>query len=153
MCGNGSIREGPMTEDNELRRERDGWLVSTFVNTARHLRNEFREWIQGEINHLIVRAEALESTAEGEFRAKLEETGRRIREMNLQGLPETVRSFDEKIADIGEEVYSDVLDARHYLLHEGLSGFEGLVRELLRIRRFLDELWEAGDHPEGEPEE
>ena len=122
--------------------ERDRELAMAFATSARTLRLYIREWIQGELNELVVRAESLEPALRDPMKNEMQRTVRRIREIDRDELRESVQSLQGKIDEIEEGVYDNILDARQYL-NEGLIRLEGLIRELLSIRDSLDNLWES----------
>lgn len=126
----------------EYRQERDRELAMAFASSARILRQFFREWIQGELNDLAVLADGLEPALEGLIRSEMQGTVRRIRDINQDELGECVRSLQGRIDEIDNGLYDNALDAQQYL-SEGLIRLESLVRELLRVRDSLDDLWES----------
>ena len=130
-----------MVDDDDLTQERDDFLVSTFVSVAMHYRSAYHEWIQEELNHWIPKAEAIEETLSGELRTKLQAQIQRMKDMNRYELPEAVNNLKDKCSDINAGAWQSVMDALPFL-EEGIFRFTGLVRELLDIRRLLDDLWE-----------
>lgn len=122
--------------------ERDRELGMAFAASARALRQAYREWIQEELNDLAARADSLEPALQGPTKNEMQRTMARIRDINQAELREAVEGLQGRIKEIEEQLYDGVLDARQHL-NEGITGLEGLVRELLHLRKVLDELWDS----------
>jgi hypothetical protein len=132
-----------VTGRNDLSEERDEVLVRHLAVAARSLRGEFREWIQAELKDLLVKAQAVESVAEGPLKGALHEAAERVRDIDEHELPEAIRTLDEEIERIAGGAYSDVLDAHRYL-QDVLCRLERLVREVLAMRAKVGGLWSSG---------
>lgn len=135
-----------MSDYTDLTQERDRELVIAFASSAHNLRAHFRLWIQEELKDLAARADSIEPILQGQVKGELNRTIERIREIDRVILGESVQSLQQKIEEIEGGVYEDIFDAQGYL-NEGLTRLEGLVRELLRIRDSLNDLWESHTEP------
>lgn len=123
--------------------ERDEKLVGHgYISGIRVFRNELREWIQEEIIACKLKAGALEPTLIGELQKQMRQVSQRLDEIDRQELREAIDNIDTKCKEIEDGAWKDVLDARPYL-EEGLTRLESLVRELLKMRNFVDTLWEG----------
>lgn len=122
--------------------ERDEKLVGRgFVFGVSIFRNELREWIQEQIIESKLRAEALEPTLPGELQKQMRQASQRLNEIDRHELREAINNIDTKCKEIEDGAWNNVLDARPYL-EEGVTRLESLVRELLKIRDFIDTNWE-----------
>jgi len=131
-----------MSDYDDLTQERDAALARDFADVARQLRRAFREWIQEEVKDLATKAGCLEPLLEGVLKKNMQGTIGRIKDIDRDELREATLSLEQKIGAIDDGVYDSLLDARRHL-EEGVSRLEGLVRELLSIRRDVDSLLEA----------
>lgn len=133
-----------MSDNNELRQERDQNLVYRLLHTADTLRQAYQEWIQQELNNLIPKAEILELTQSGSLRSELQAKIRRMREIDNRELKEAVDNINHKIAELRVVVVtSDDIITERQSLEDCLSRFRDCVRELLDIRRLLVSLSES----------
>ena len=121
--------------------ERDEKLVGHgYLSGVRVFRNELREWIQEQIIESKLRAEALEPTLTGELQRQMRQVSQRLDEMDRDELREVIANIDTKCKEIEDGAWTNVLDTRPYL-EEGVARLESLVRELLRMRDFIDTYW------------
>ncbi|MEX2237213.1 MAG: hypothetical protein WEB00_06740 [Dehalococcoidia bacterium] len=126
-----------------LQGERDQFIVRVMTAATVSRRMAFREWIQAELNDLIVRAGTLEGAAEGEIKFQLEKLVEELRDIDSRQLRDAVRNSDEICSQVEAGVYTDCLNASEYLT-EALNPFEAIVRRLLRSRDFVEALWGDG---------
>jgi hypothetical protein len=134
-----------MSDHDDLAQERDAALARDFTDVARQLRRAFREWIQEEVKDLAARADSLEPLLDGVVKTRMQQTTARIRDIDHNELPEATQNLKQKIEEIDDGVYDSLPDGRRHL-EEGVSRLEGLVRELLSIRRNVDAMLEAHTH-------
>ena len=126
----------------DAREERDSYLVVTSViAAASSLRDGFRNWIEEEAKELAGTVEDLQVKLEdrGHLLDRVQGLQARIREIQQQLLPESSARMKERLKEVSDGVYDDVMDARRYL-DEGLYPFERMQRDLLGYRQLLDTL-------------
>lgn len=125
--------------------ERDGKLIGHgYVSGVRTFRNELREWIQEQIIESKLRAQSLVPTLTGEIQKQMSQASQRLDEIDMHELREAIENIDTKCKEIEDGAWINVLDARPYL-EEGVTRLESLVRELLKIRDFINTFWEGID--------
>ena len=125
-----------MADYSALQEERDDDLVTEAWSACRNLSRGFREWIQSELKDSLYRLECIEPTLPAVLRAQANAEIRRMRDIDQTELPEAIRNIDQKISEIRDGAYDNVRDARIFL-EEGMSRFDMMVTDLMRIRRFL----------------
>jgi len=126
----------------DAREERDMYLVRTSViAAASSLRDGFRTWIDEEAKDLGGSAEDLgvKLHDRGHLLDRVQEIQAHIREIQQRLLPESSAKMKERLKEVSEGVFDDVMDARRYL-DEGLYVFERMQRDLLGYRQLLDTL-------------
>lgn len=65
----------------------------------------------------------------------------RLMDLRDNDIENVYNSIDGKITEIyADDAFTDPIETRDYL-KEGLCRFEAIQRELLKIRRALDEIW------------
>ena len=132
-----------MTMDfNDRRATRDEDLVKGLCGAARNLRHEMREWVQQEVNTILVEAQLLEGRLGGEVAAALVGMIERLRAINNTELRDAVVALDDVVTQVLNGGYTDVLDA-HVQLRNGCVGFEHILGQLQPIRDFIVEWRDA----------
>jgi hypothetical protein len=126
----------------DLRRERDEELARTIAQQAGDRSTSYRSWTEEEIQEQLMRASVLESASDHAERLdKVAELKVRLKEIRDNEIDSAAKSIEGKVDEIYQGVFDDAADAREYL-EEGLCRFESIQRELLKLRVWLDELWE-----------
>ena len=129
-----------MSDTDELRQERDDNLKYAFVDRAWNLRHAYQEWIQQELKDLIPKAEFVEPTLSGTMKSQVQAAIQRMKHINNHELQEAIENINGRCAELRLTVSDNVIEDRQSLA-DCLSRFQGLVRELLDMRRLLDGLW------------
>ena len=142
-----------MTDIAQLRRERDDNLLHQYLMLADSMKFRYHEWVTEELKDLLPKAQTAElepsnlQPVKGALRQKIA----RMRDID-QELQEACRN----IVDICRELryaMPDELVRDAQQVEDGLSRFRGMVRELLDIREYLDNLLGQGDEQEQERNE
>ena len=104
----------------------------------------YRDWVTEEAQNLVRLTRRLEYAGDSYAQGMVQQEIRRIQAIEEHDLPAARQSVQDKIVEVSDGAFSDIIDARRYL-EEGLYRFETLIRDLLACRKRLEEFPTAGD--------
>lgn len=133
-----------MTDIWQIRRERDDNLLHQYLLLADAMKFRYHEWVTEELKDLVPKAQTAElEPSNSQSKKMLSQKIARMKDID-QELQEAVRN----IVDICRELryaMPDELVSDAQRVEDGLARFRGMVRELLGIREYLDNLLEQDD--------
>jgi hypothetical protein len=118
--------------------ERDDTVARRMAMNADNAHRNYREWIQEELKDAIRELQILDAakTGDSETQAEISQQLRRVHDINGRELEDLNRRMRGRLKEVAEGENQSFLEDREYL-EEVLCRFEGIVRELLRLRSFL----------------
>jgi hypothetical protein len=126
-----------MSEEYEIRQQRDDDLVDGFRERAKYMMLCYQEWVQLEIGELLPQAQILEASCnEQPIKRQLSLKVGRMQQINLHELPEAVKNVTAKCSELRHDGPYDILEDYRYL-QDCLSRLHEFVRELLEIRELV----------------
>lgn len=137
-------------EDDVLRMDRDETLYRNLASAATMLLHGFEEWIQGEINDLLLKAEVLEPLQQGEIKHLLKSCGDELKDLNINKLSAAKQSLKNRITEVGTiqdgaNLLFDDFPKAQEAIQESVAKFETMVKTLLRTRDFILTYWSPGE--------
>lgn len=122
--------------------DRDNDLVKALCAAERNIRGEIREWIQSEVNALLVEAQIDDGRLGGMVADSITGAIERLRAINNTEIRDAVVAIDHVINEVSNGGYTDVHDA-YTQLQNGCMGLEHIIRELQNLRSFVGEMRNA----------
>lgn len=136
----------------EVQRERDKAFRQRLCLFAELVRDNVRDWLNGEAKALELEAQQLLDDALPIFKPARQQMLDEIQDINLNQLEEAVVRLTERIDEIrgplfgdsqlyegAGELYDDPLETHEHLI-DSLASVERTQRRLLKIRRTVDKI-------------
>lgn len=140
--------------ERTAREERDNSLVVvTVVNAALTYHSGYQAWLYEEVKELGFTIDAAIPLYgdEPKLQRMLQQRLDRVRMMERYDIPESLAALKDRIDEIDDGAYENIIDARRYI-NDGFLRLEDLVRDLLETRRTFDDLEHEGQAA-GDPDE
>jgi len=129
-----------MSEEYEIRQQQDDDLVDGFRERTKYMMLCYQAWVQPQLNGLLPKAQILAASCnEDPIKRLLNLKTSRMQQINLHELPEAVKDVTEKCNELRHDGSYNILEDYRYL-EDCLLRMQGFVRELLEIRKLLDDI-------------
>ena len=130
-----------VTDDSDIREERDKNLVFAFADRARGLLRDYSGWIEDEIRDCQTKVEAVEALIGEEGIPDELRTVREAMDHILRyRLPNAKVNLRDKCKEIEDGAFDSILDAQQWI-QDGIGRLELIAWHMIKIRNSVNTHW------------